>query len=85
MAQTSKYAQVLFYEEDDESCSTFHLTGSSVITSYGRALDLYANTPNPASQLIEGNTIKEVLTKTHENINNMANPEWVAKNITPYI
>ena len=43
------------------------------------ALNLYSETPCPASQLIEANSAKELEAKIKEMKQNFKNPEWVAK------
>ena len=49
------------------------------------ALDVYANTPNPASQLVEGDTIDEVTSEATAMINKMKDHEYVEKYVYPYL
>lgn len=49
------------------------------------ALECYANTPCPASQLIEANSWKELEEKKTQMVANFKNKEWLNKNLYPYL
>lgn len=46
-------------------------------TDYNLAMNLYAETPCPASQLVEANSWEELDNKIEEMKKNFNNPEWV--------
>ena len=48
-------------------------------------LDCYANTPCPASQLVEAETEEEFNKKIEELKDNFENEEWLKINIYPYV
>lgn len=48
------------------------------------ALNYYANTPCPASQLIDAETIEELVIKRNQMLINMNNEEFVMKYIMPF-
>ena len=57
--------------------STIEVLRSIICSTAGSALDIYANTPNPESQMAMGKTQEEFekdLTRLHKNLND---PEWV--------
>lgn len=47
------------------------------------ALDCYANTPCPASQLIEADTLEELKKKQKEMVKNFQNPKWLEEVLYP--
>lgn len=49
------------------------------------ALNFYAETPCPASQLVEAYDEKELERKIKQMIKNFKNKEWIKKHIEPYI
>lgn len=49
------------------------------------AMQYYANTPCPASQLIEAGSMKELESKMNEMISNFGNPDWLRDNLYPYL
>lgn len=49
------------------------------------ALNVYANTPCPASQLIEAQSREELEAKKKQMIDNFKNKEWLDKNLYPYL
>lgn len=49
------------------------------------ALEYYANTPCPASQLIEANSWKELEEKKAQMEANFKDKEWLNKNLYPYL
>ena len=50
-----------------------------------RALDAYANIPNPASQLIDARTEEELIRNAEEMIDSMKNEAWLDTNLYPYL
>ena len=56
---------------------TIEVLRSIICSTAGSALDIFANTPNPESQIAYGSTQEEFekdLTRLHKNLND---PEWV--------
>lgn len=49
------------------------------------ALDVYANTPCPASQLIEAQSLEELEEKKNQMIENFRSEKWLKKNLYPYL
>lgn len=49
------------------------------------ALDFYANTPNPASQLIDATSEEELESKMNDMIHNFQNENWLEENLYPYL
>ena len=47
------------------------------------ALECYANTPCPASQLIEASSMRELINKMSEMISNFGNADWLRENLYP--
>lgn len=79
----TKVSKVLFYERNEKH--TFDLMGDTGILTPGQAMYVYANVPNPASQLIEAEDEVQLQVKVLKNIENMSNFDWVEKNIDPYL
>lgn len=48
-------------------------------TDYNLAINLYAETPCPASQLVEADSWEELDNKIEEMKKNFSNPEWIGK------
>ena len=74
---------VVFFERNDEG--TFDTTGRTQVMPYSHALDVYANTPNPASQIVGGNTEEEVEMEVTLMIYNMMHPKYVEEYVDPYL
>lgn len=49
------------------------------------ALDCYANTPCPASQILHADTREELKSKIAEMKSNYRNESWLNENVYPYI
>lgn len=79
-SEKKKIARVIFYERNENG--TFDCIGKTQIMSAGNAINIYANT---ASQFIEGYTIEEVEELTLNNIQDMQDPKFVDRLITPYL
>ena len=54
-------------------------------TSGAQALDYYANTPCPASQLLDAKTKEELEDKMDQMIENFQNKDWLEKELYPYL
>ena len=76
-------AQVLLFIKNPKG--TYDLYGQTVPSDIKTALTAYANIPNPASQLIEAYSEKELNEKKRIMIANMLNLSYVQKNIEPYL
>lgn len=74
---------VIFFERNEEG--TFTKTGQTQPMRYLNALDVYANTPNPASQLVGGDTPEEVTAEATLMVENMKNQEYVEIYVDPYL
>jgi len=60
-------------------------TRNATFTDSQAALNCYANTPCPASQLIEADSKEELKAKQAEMVKNFQNKEWLEKNLYPYL
>ena len=54
-------------------------------TNGTRALEAYANTPNPASQLIDAKTKEGLKLSALETIQDMKDEKWLNENLYPYL
>jgi len=50
-----------------------------------KALTFYADTPCPASQLIDANDLEELQTKMNDMIHNFNDEEWLNNNLYPHL
>ena len=83
-----KFNQVLFFNRKatkNGKRDGFKCIGRSEVCDNRTALNIYANTPNPASQFIEGQTEKELNENVEKSINNMASQAWCDMNVEPYL
>ena len=76
-------AQVLLFIRNRKG--TYDLCGQTKPSDINSALAAYANIPNPASQLIEAFSEKELQEKKNVMITNMLNLSYVKKYIEPYL
>ena len=84
MNKSRKFSVVLFFLRNDDG--TYRFAGNSrVTTNYRISLDIYDNTPNPASQILEAATLRELVLDVQEMKANMANRQYVAENVDPFI
>lgn len=84
MNKSRKFSVVLFFLRNDDG--TYRFAGNSrVTTNYRISLDIYANTHNPASQILEAATLRELVLDVQEIKANMANRQYVAENVDPFI
>ena len=85
----SKYALMLFETELKLGVSTtpnkWVNTANYVFEDGLEALNTYANTPCPASQLIEAEDDYELKCKMGEMILNYQDEEWLNENLYPFI
>ena len=58
------------------TCNAFYKDGLS-------ALSAYANTPNPASQLIDAKAPEELINKMEEMLMNFKNEKWLENELYP--
>lgn len=72
------YAQVYFYFIDlDSNPPSLVSAGNTEVLTYEQALEVYAETPNPASQMIKADTLEE-LDIERENLNKrIKSTDWV--------
>ena len=56
---------------------TFEVTGEVLCDDAHQALDLYANIPNPESQLVTGKTFDELITNLHQLHKDIKDPIWL--------
>lgn len=81
--ESPKLGRVLFFERN--SLGTFDCIGTSSVLPFGVALDVYANTPNPASQLVEGSDVQEIISESNKMVNNMKDLDYVEEHVDPYL
>ena len=83
------YAFIPFYhwsEVMDEKQDNDFVLGNVVITKNStEALTLYAETPCPASQLIEADNYDTLGFKVNQMIQNFKDESWLKENIYPYL
>jgi len=81
--EKNKFFTVMFFEEHDNG---FDLIGQTPILENAiEAFNIYANTPCPASQMIEAKTIEELEAKIEKMKENFQNETWLKENIYPFI
>lgn len=84
MSNSKNFSVVLFFLRNDDG--TYYFAGRSrMSTNYQVSLDIYANTPNPASQILGSDTLRNLVLDVREMKANMANRQYVAENVDPYI
>lgn len=83
------YALMLFYSETDLDISDNPRKWVNVQNRYyvngEEALNAYANTPCPASQLIDANSIEELVAKMNQMLVNFNDNDYLEKNLYPYL
>ena len=60
-------------------------TGNRYFSDGQQALDAYANIPNPASQLVDGETPEELLKEMEDMLHNYEDEKWLEENLYPYM
>lgn len=75
------------FEEDNPNISMYpnNLARVRTYNSAFEQIEAYANTPCAASQLITANSRKEFEEKVKQMRQNFDDPEWISKNIDPYV
>lgn len=81
--KTVKYGKVVFFNENEKG--TFSKISQTILLPFRVALDIYAETPNPASQLVEGDNENEIDNKIETLLKNMDDREWLEENLLPYL
>lgn len=83
------YALMLFETELERGISSnpnkWVNTGNAVFTNGTQALNAYANTPNPASQLIDATSPEELATEMLKMADNFQNEKWLNESLYPYL
>ena len=77
------FGVVIFFERNKEG--TFDSVGQTQPLRYIDALNVYANTPNPASQLVGGDTEEEAIEEVKEMVKKMHNLDYVQEYVHPYL
>lgn len=78
MKKTDTLGIVVFYEPDYKT-NTIKEIGRTITMDIWLALDVYANTPNPASQIITFNTKEEQEEQEALLQKNIVDPEWLSE------
>jgi len=60
-------------------------TANRFYTNGTAALEAYANTPNPASQLIDALSEEELVEKMQEMLVNYSDEKWLDENLYPFL
>lgn len=80
---------MLFKTEIDlgisNSPNRWECIGTRYFTNGMLALEAYANTPNPASQLIDAKTKEGLKLSALETIQDMKDEKWLNENLYPYL
>lgn len=80
---------MLFKTEIDLGISSnpnrWECIGTKYFTNGMQALEAYANTPNPASQLIDAKTKEGLKLSALETIQDMKDEKWLNENLYPYL
>lgn len=84
-----KFFALLLFDENEfftyNNNDNFIFSGVRYFTDAKMALDAYANTPCPASQLVDGETQDELYQNIIQMINNMKDESWKKINLYPYL
>ena len=79
----NKLGIVVFFKRNQNG--TYDSMGQTKPLRYFTALEVYANTPNPASQLVEGFSVEDVLNSAKEIVQKMACRDYVEEYVDPYL
>lgn len=82
--ENNKYSSVLFFRRNVKRTYDF-IGRTPICKEYWKSMQIYANTPNPASQIVSAPTISALRDAIIQAVNNMKDPAWVLENIEPYI
>ncbi len=77
------YGIVIFYKMNRNHTMT-EIGKTKVLDAY-TALNIFANVPNPESQLIQADSIQHLKEKYDQLRINVQNPDFVRSKITPYL
>ena len=77
------FGAVVFFERNESGA--FDKIGRTYVMGHFDALNVYANTPNPASQLVDGDTPDEVEKGVENIIKMMACPKYAEEYVDPYL
>lgn len=81
---SNRLSVVMFFERNENH--TFDCIGrTAVIEEPWKALEIYANTPNPASQIVEAYSIQELLAQIEIMKLNMLDKAYLDKNVEPFL
>jgi hypothetical protein len=78
-----KLGAVVLFEETEYG--TYKKIGTTKPLPYAQALRAYSEIPNPASQLVAGDTEKEIREAILDIEGKMADIEWVNEYLEPYL
>lgn len=81
--KSKTFGVVIFFNRNKEG--TFDRVGQTTPMKYFSALQVYANTPNPASQLVGGDTKEEAMEHASEMVKKMHNLDYVQEYVDPYL
>lgn len=70
------YGIVVFYDPDYTNKTIKEITRTNILP-FNYAIDVYANTPNPASQIIQFSTEEEQIEAEKQLQANIVNKEWL--------
>jgi hypothetical protein len=68
---------ILYLCKFDYERKEIAVTGEVICEKAFKALNLYANIPNPESQLVTGKTFDELITNLHQLHKDMKDPVWL--------
>ena len=60
-------------------------TGNKYFNNGTEALNAYANIPNPASQLVDGETPEELAKEMEDMLQHYDDEKWLEENLYPYL
>lgn len=81
--KSKTFGVVIFFNRNKDG--TFDRVGQTPPMKYFDALNVYANTPNPASQLVGGDTKEEAMEQANEMVKKMHNLDYVQEYVDPYL
>ncbi len=90
ISNTKKYYAVMCFESELElNISTIPNkwvnTKNVFFTNGTKALNFYANYPNPASQIVDGDSITDLANEMTIMFNNMNDEVWLNNSLYPYL
>lgn len=81
--RAKQFGVVIFFGRNKEG--TFDSLGQTPPLRYIDALNVYANTPNPASQLVGGDTKEEAMAEAKIIVEKMHCLDYVQEYVDPYL